>query len=75
MDPAQATREVFWNIEYTWLVYVLMVPPLAVFRSGFRRNIRRWRAGHPAVRFDRPGERPRLFLNNAVGPARPTPRP
>ena len=70
MDPTQATREVFWNIEYTWLVYVLMVPTLAVFGWGFWLKIRRWRAGQPAARFDRPGERLRLFLRNAVGQGR-----
>ncbi len=70
MDPAQATREVFWNIEHSWLMYVLMVPTLAVFGWGFWLRIRRWRAGQPAVRFDRPGERLRLFLRNAVGQGR-----
>lgn len=70
MDPTQATREVFWNIEYTWLVYVLMVPTLAVFGWGFWLKIRRWRSGQPALRFDRPGERLRLFLRNAVGQGR-----
>ena len=67
MDPTQATREVFWNIQYTWLVYVLMVPTLAVLAWGFWLKIRRWRAGQPAVRFDRLGERLKLFLRNAVG--------
>ncbi len=70
MDPTQATREVFWNIEYTWLVYVLMVPTLAVFGWGFWLKIRRWRTGQPAVRFDRPAERLQLFLKNAVGQGR-----
>ena len=70
MDPTQATREVFWNIEYTWLVYVLMVPTLAVFGWGFWLKVRRWRSGRPALRFDRPGERLRLFLRNAVGQGR-----
>ena len=70
MDPTQATREVFWNIEYTWLVYVLMVPTLAVFGWGFWRKIRRWRAGQPEARFDRLGERLQLFLRNAVGQGR-----
>ncbi len=66
MDPTQATREVFWNIQYTWLVYVLMVPTLAVFGWGFWLKIRRWRAGQPAARFDRIGERLQLFLRNAA---------
>ncbi len=70
MDPTQATREVFWNIEFTWLVYVLMVPTLAVFGWGFWLKIRRWRAGQPAIRFDRLGERLQLFLRNAVGQGR-----
>ena len=70
MDPTQATREVFWNIQYAWLVYVLMVPTLTVFAWGFWLKIRRWRAGRPAARFDRLGERLQLFLRNAVGQGR-----
>ncbi len=70
MDPTEATREVFWNIEYSWLIYVLLAPTLAVFGWGFWRRIRRWRVGQPTVRFDRPGERLRLFLRNAVGQGR-----
>ena len=70
MDPTQATREVFWNIQYAWLVYVLMVPTLTVFAWGFWLKIRRWRAGRPAARFDRLGERFKLFLRNAVGQGR-----
>lgn len=70
MDPTQATREVFWNIQYSWLVYVLMVPTLGILAWGFWLKIRRWRAGRPAVRFDRLGERFQLFLRNAVGQGR-----
>ncbi len=70
MDPTQATREVFWNIQYSWLVYVLMVPTLGILAWGFWLKIRRWRAGRPAERFDRLGERFQLFLRNAVGQGR-----
>ncbi len=70
MDPTLATREVFWNIEYSWLIYVLLAPTLGIFGWGFWLKIRRWRAGQPTVRFDRPAERIKLFLRNAVGQGR-----
>ncbi len=70
MDPSQATREVLWNIDHSWLMYVLMVPTLAVFGWGFWLKIRRWRVGRPTVRFDRLPERLSLFVRNAVGQGR-----
>ncbi len=56
------TREVFWNINHVWIMYVLLVPTLAVSGYGVWRHVRQWRQGQSAVRFDRPMQRfARLF--------------
>jgi len=56
------TREVFWNISHIWVMYVLLVPTMAIGAYGVWRHVRQWRAGQPALRFDRLGERfTRLF--------------
>ena len=46
------TREVYWNISDAWLIYVLLVPALAVFATGIYRHVRLWRIGGPERRFD-----------------------
>ncbi|HVS12788.1 MAG TPA: heterodisulfide reductase-related iron-sulfur binding cluster [Thermoanaerobaculia bacterium] len=60
------TREVYWNVTQIWVMYALLVPTVAVAAWGLWRRIRLWRAGQPAVRFDRWGERLRLFGRNAL---------
>ena len=57
MNPAEATREIGWNISAIWLMYVMLVPTLAIAGYGLWRLIRLWRCGQPAPRFDRPAER------------------
>ncbi len=43
-------------------MYVLLVPTMAIGAYGVWRHVRQWRAGQPALRFDRLGERfTRLF--------------
>jgi Fe-S oxidoreductase/nitrate reductase gamma subunit len=39
------TREVYWNVSDSWLIYVLGVPALAVFAYGIYRHVRLWRIG------------------------------
>jgi len=70
MNPAEATREVYWNISNHWLVYVLLVPTVLVGGWGFVRKLRLWRVGHSAARFDRPGERIKLLFRHAVAQQR-----
>jgi Fe-S oxidoreductase len=43
-----------------------MIPTLAIMAWGLWRRMRLWRAGQPVVRFDRLGERFRLFTKNAL---------
>ena len=54
MNPAQATREVFWNIGHAWVMYALLVPTVATAGYGLYRRGRLWRQGQPASCFDRP---------------------
>ncbi len=63
MNP---TREVYWNISHHWLMYVLLVPTVAVAGYGVWRHVRQWRRGQPALRFDRPLERCGRLLKMAV---------
>ena len=70
MNPAVPTRQIYWNISHIWLMYVLLAPASAVLVYGVYRQIRRWRRGKPAARFDRPAARLKLVLNHAVRQAR-----
>lgn len=70
MNPAEATREIYWNISYGWLIYVLLAPTVGIGAWGFWRKYRLWRVGQPAVRFDRPGQRLRLLMEHAVAQRR-----
>ncbi len=51
-------------------MYLLLVPTLVVAGWGFYRRIRLWRAGGPALRFDRLGERVDLFLRSVAAQGR-----
>ncbi len=42
------TREVYFNIEQVWVMYVLLAATLAVFGHGCHRRWRLWKAGAPA---------------------------
>jgi Fe-S oxidoreductase/nitrate reductase gamma subunit len=60
------TRPILWNIEGAWLIYLFLIPALAVMAYGFWRRLRLWRLGQPSARFDRIGERLKLVLKHAV---------
>jgi Fe-S oxidoreductase len=62
---AEATRQIYWNISHIWVMYVLLLPTLAVGGYGVYRHISRWRRGLPLARFDRPAQRLRLLFNHA----------
>ena len=48
----EPTREIFWNIQYPWIMYSLAAIATAVFIWAFVRIPRRWRVGQPANRFN-----------------------
>src|SRR5262245_20134471 len=66
MNPAGATRQIYWNISHIWVMYVLLLPTLAIFAYGFYRQIKRWRRGRPTNRFDQPGKRIALVFQHAL---------
>ena len=70
MNPAGATRQIYWNISYIWAMYVLLLPAFAIFAYGFYRQIRRWRRGTPAARFDQPLTRLKLVFEHALAQRR-----
>jgi Fe-S oxidoreductase/nitrate reductase gamma subunit len=70
MNPAGATRQIYWNISHIWAMYVLLVPPFAIFVYGFYRQAKRWQRGTPAVRFDQPLTRLKLVFKHALAQRR-----
>jgi Fe-S oxidoreductase len=70
MPQTEATREVLWNITQTWVMYVMFAASLMIAGYGFYRRMRLWRLGHPADRFNRPVERLKLLLKQALGQQR-----
>ena len=70
MNPAGATRQIYWNISHVWLMYVLLLPTLAIFVYGFYRQAKRWRRGAPAARFDQPLTRLKLVFKHALAQRR-----
>jgi Fe-S oxidoreductase/nitrate reductase gamma subunit len=61
-----ATRQIYWNISETYIMYLLLLPTLVVFFYGFWQRVRLWRIGKPEGRVDRIGERVKLLLRHAV---------
>ncbi|MCP5113816.1 MAG: (Fe-S)-binding protein, partial [bacterium] len=70
MNAAEATREIYWNIDASWLMYLLAVPTVIIAAYGFYRRYRRWRQGQPEVRWDRPRQRFGLLLRHAIAQGR-----
>lgn len=64
------TREVFWNVEASWRVYLLFIPFALLFAAAVWQRARWWRLGRPEVRWDRPLRRLGHFLGNAVAQGR-----
>ncbi|MFZ5813930.1 MAG: heterodisulfide reductase-related iron-sulfur binding cluster [Bacillota bacterium] len=62
-----ATREVYWNVGNAYIImYLMLLPTLAVFAYGMWRRIRLWRIGKAEGRLDRIGERLKLLFKHAV---------
>jgi len=70
MNPAEPTRQIYWNISNIWAMYVLLVPTVAIAFYGFYRHFRSWRRGAPAARFDHPAARINQVLKHAVAQRR-----
>jgi len=70
MNPAEASRQIYWNITHIWVMYLLLIPTLVVAGYGVYRHLQRWRRGLPATRLDQPGRRVRLLLQHAAAQSR-----
>jgi cell division protein FtsW (lipid II flippase) len=70
MNTAEATREIYWNISYIWVMYLLLLPTAAVAGYGIYLHFSRWRRGMPAARFDRPTQRIQLVARHALAQRR-----
>lgn len=64
------TREIYWNVPYHNLIYLFLIPTFAIAGWGIYRRVRLWRAGQPALRFDRLGERLDLFIRDVLAQSR-----
>lgn len=70
MSADEATRQILWNISYGWLMYVLLIPAMAVFIYGFYQHIARWREGRALDRFDSPYQRLMLLVSQVFQQSR-----
>lgn len=52
-----ATRELYWNIEYHWLIYPMLVIALGFFCYGFYQRYQLWQIGRPENRRQNIGKR------------------
>ncbi|HEX8851888.1 MAG TPA: heterodisulfide reductase-related iron-sulfur binding cluster [Pyrinomonadaceae bacterium] len=70
MNPAEATRQIYWNVTHIWVMYALLAPTALVAGYGVYRHLSRWRRGGASARFDRPAERIKLLLKHGVAQRR-----
>ncbi len=70
MNPADPTRQIYWNISHIWVMYVLLLPTVAIAGYGIYQHFMSWRRGLPAARFDRPAMRINLVLKHALAQRR-----
>jgi Fe-S oxidoreductase/nitrate reductase gamma subunit len=62
----EPTREIFWNIQYSWIMYTLATIAVAILVLALFKHPRRWRVGQPADRYNQLGQRIRAFCRTAV---------
>lgn len=63
---AEATREIYWNISHTWIMYVGLAITTAIGGYGIYRRVSRWFQGGKIGGFDRPLDRIKLLIDHAV---------
>jgi len=47
-----ATREIFWNIDYGFIIYFLIIPVVIALAYGIYQRYKLWRVGQPDNRLD-----------------------
>jgi Fe-S oxidoreductase/nitrate reductase gamma subunit len=58
-------REIFWNIQYSWIMYIFAAIAVAIFIWALVRILQRWRVGKPADRFNHLWQRFGIFCGTA----------
>jgi len=66
MNPAAATRTVYWNITHIWVMYALLAPTILIAGFGLYRRVRMWRRGQPEQCFDQPWARLKVVFRHAL---------
>ncbi|MFB3886973.1 MAG: heterodisulfide reductase-related iron-sulfur binding cluster [Thermodesulfobacteriota bacterium] len=61
-----ASREVFWNISYSYLVYILAAIAVAIWVSGLYRRYKLWRIGKPDDCSKDIGKRIGVFIRTTI---------
>ena len=61
----EPTREIFWNIQFPWIMYCLAAIATAVLIWAVYRHYLRWRVGQPANRGSQLRQRIRAFGRTA----------
>jgi Fe-S oxidoreductase/nitrate reductase gamma subunit len=61
----EPTREIFWNIQYPWIMYSLAAIATAIFIWALFMIPRRWRVGQPANRSNHRWQRISAFCRTA----------
>ncbi|MBN1693732.1 MAG: 4Fe-4S dicluster domain-containing protein [Dehalococcoidales bacterium] len=62
----EASREVYWNINYEWLMYILATIGIVVLLWGIFIHIKRLRVGRPSDRAGNWWQRTKAFIYLAV---------
>lgn len=63
----EATREIYFNISYHWLIYILFLPALGFFIYGVWLKWKNIREGNPVNRFEHWQQRLLLVVNHVLG--------
>ncbi len=62
----EPTREIFWNIEYSWIMYLLAAIATVTLIWAIYRHYKRWRVGQPSDRGNQLRKRMLAFLQTTV---------
>lgn len=60
------SREVFWNIQYSYLVYILNGIAVVFLAYSIYRRTKLWRQGKPDDRFENLGSRTKAFIRTML---------
>ncbi|MDR9458986.1 MAG: (Fe-S)-binding protein [Dehalococcoidia bacterium] len=61
-----ATREIYWNIDYGFIIYFFIIPVVIALAYGIYQRYRLWRVGQPDNRLDNLPQRSWTFAVTGV---------